>query len=224
MGGHYHEKRRLMSDQPVFDHLFRQQLHQLIQWRRDVRRFRRDPVSPELLQQLLEVVTLAPSVGLSEPWRFVLVEDMQRRDAVKSSFLEANAEALAGYCGDRARLYAALKLEGLAEAPVHLAVFCDEQTDQGHGLGRQTMPEMLTYSVVAAIQLLWLSARSQGIGVGWVSILKPQQIKKALEIPETWRLVAYLCLGYPQEETCEPDLATAGWEQRRGIDHVVIRR
>lgn len=213
-----------MGDQPVFDHLFRQQLHQLIQWRRDVRRFRRDPVSPELLQQLLEVVTLAPSVGLSEPWRLVLVEDVARREAVKTSFLEANAEALAGYCGDRARLYAALKLEGLAEAPVHLAVFCDEQTEQGYGLGRHTMPEMLAYSVVAAIQLLWLSARSQGVGVGWVSILKPQQIKKALEIPDTWRLVAYLCLGYPQEETCEPDLATAGWEQRRGINHIVIRR
>lgn len=213
-----------MNGQPVFDQLFRQQLHQLIQWRRDVRRFRRDPINPELLHQLLEVVTLAPSVGLSEPWRLVLVEDGERRDAVRRSFREANAEALAGYCGDRARLYATLKLEGLAEAPVHLAVFCDEQTNQGHGLGRQTMPEMLTYSVVAAIQLLWLSARSQGIGLGWVSIVKPEQITKALDVPETWKLVAYLCLGYPQEEKCEPELATAGWEQRKGIDHLVIRR
>lgn len=167
---------------------------------------------------------MAPSVGLGKPWRFALVEDVQRRHAVKSSFPEANAEALAGYCGDRARLYAALKLEGLAEAPVHLAVFCDEQTDQGHGLGRHTMPERLTYSVVAAIQLLWLSAQSQGVGVGWASILKPQQIKEALEIPDPWRSVASLWLGYPQEEQCEPDLATAGWEQRREIDHIMIRR
>ena len=217
-------KDSLRSEKPVFDNFFREQLHELFRWRRDVRRFRRDPVRPEVLQQLLEVATLAPSVGLSEPWRFVVVDDGQRREAVRRSFLEANAEALSGYHGDRARLYATLKLEGLAEAPVHLAIFCDEQTDQGHGLGRQTMPEMLTYSVVAAIQLLWLSARAQGIGIGWVSILKPGQVKQALEIPEMWTLIAYLCLGYPEQEKSEPELAAAGWEQRRGIDYIVILR
>jgi 5,6-dimethylbenzimidazole synthase len=170
------------------------------------------------------VVTFAPSVGLSEPWRFVVVDAPERREAVRASFMEANADVLAGYWGERAQLYATLKLEGLADAPVQLAVFCDEQTDQGHGLGRHTMPEMLAYSVVAAIQLLWLSARAQGLGLGWVSILKPGQITQALQIPEAWRLVAYLCLGYPEEEHCEPALARAGWEYRRGLDHNVIQR
>lgn len=208
----------------VFDDLFRQQLQELFRWRRDVRRFKRDPVNSEVLDDLLRIVTFAPSVGLSEPWRFVFVDAPDRRKVVQSNFIEANAEALAGYYGERAHLYASLKLEGLAQAPVHLAVFCDEQTDQGHGLGRQTMPEMLAYSVVAAIQLLWLFARAQGLGMGWISILNPLQVKKALEIGETWRLIAYLCLGYPEDEHTEPELAMAGWEKRKGVEHVVIRR
>ena len=212
------------SETPTFDNLFRHQLHELFRWRRDVRRFKRDLVSPEVLNEVLRVVALAPSVGLSEPWRFVVVDSPHRREAVQASFTEANAEALVGYWGERRRLYAGLKLAGLAEAPVQLGVFCDEQTDQGNGLGCQTMPEMLAYSVVAAIQLFWLSARAHGLGVGWVSIIKPWQITKALEVPETWKLVAYLCLGYPEKETCEPELASAGWEQRRDMDHIVIRR
>ena len=153
-----------------------------------------------------------------------MVAAPHRREAVRASFTEANGEALAGYWGERRRLYTGLKLAGLAEATVHLGVFCDEQTDQGNGLGCQTMPEMLAYSVVAAVQLFWLSARAHGLGVGWVSIIKPWQITKALEVPEAWKLVAYLRLGYQEEETCEPELASAGWEQRRGMDHIVIRR
>ncbi|HUN45554.1 MAG TPA: 5,6-dimethylbenzimidazole synthase, partial [Stellaceae bacterium] len=153
---------------PEFDAAFRDKLQELLAWRRDVRRFRRDPLPDGLLERLVHVAMLAPSVGLSQPWRFVLVEDPGRRAAVRGNFERANAEALAAHEGEEARLYASLKLAGLEEAPVQLAVFADRGTPQGRGLGRRTMPEMIEYSVVAAIHTLWLAARADGIGLGWV--------------------------------------------------------
>ena len=213
-----------MSGAPEFDTAFREKLRDLFLWRRDVRQFRRDPIPDEVLDELLTTATLAPSVGLSEPWRFVLVEDVHRRAVIRSSFLKVNADALAGYCGERARLYSSLKLEGLDQAPLHLAVFCDEHTSQGHGLGQRTMPETLSYSVVASIQTLWLAARANGIGLGWVSILDPLEVKKTLEVQDWWSLVAYLCLGYPEAESPQPKLAEVGWEDRRKMAEFVIRR
>jgi 5,6-dimethylbenzimidazole synthase len=137
---------------PVFDAAFRAKLTELMVWRRDVRRFiPHKPVSPDLVAELLETAALAPSVGNSQPWRFVLVEDADRRAKVIANFQRANKDALADYSGEKARLYAGLKLAGLKEAPVHLAVFADEGTGQGHGLGRRTMPEMLDYSAVMAV-------------------------------------------------------------------------
>jgi len=213
-----------MASSPEFDTAFRERLRELFLWRRDVRQFRQDPIPDEVLNELLTTATLAPSVGLSEPWRFVLVEDVQRRAVVRNSFLKVNADALAGYRGDRARHYASLKLEGLDQAPLHLAVFCDEHTPQGYGLGQRTMPETLSYSVVASIQTLWLAARAHGIGVGWVSILDPLEVKKTLEVQDWWSLVAYLCLGYPEAESQQPKLAEVGWEYRRTMAEFVIRR
>lgn len=209
---------------PRFDPVFCEQLYELFRWRRDVRRFRPEAIPAELVTDLLSAAILAPSVGLSEPWRFVLVEAPQARRQVRQSFLTANQEALSGYDGERARLYASLKLEGLDQAPVQLAVYCDAQTTQGSGLGQRTMPETITYSVVASIQLLWLAARAHGIGVGWVSILDPVHVTAALEVPASWHLVAYLCLGYPAEESRQPKLAEAGWEQRRPVSAFVFRR
>ena len=155
---------------PVFDAAFRAEFRQLVLWRRDVRRFRTDPVARERIDALLEVASHAPSVGLSQPWRFVHVESAERRRAVVESFTQANEEALAGYAGEKHAIYAGLKLAGLKEAPIHLAVFSDDGTHTGSGLGQQTMPETLHYSVVAAIQTLWLAARADGIGMGWASI------------------------------------------------------
>ncbi|MGF1609781.1 MAG: 5,6-dimethylbenzimidazole synthase [Kiloniellales bacterium] len=200
---------------PRFDTAFREQLEALFRWRRDVRRFRRDPLPDGLLDRLIELACLAPSVGYSQPWRFVVVEDPARRRAVRASFEACNRAALESYHGERARLYASLKLAGLDEAPVQLAVFCDEATECGQGLGRATMPETLRYSVVTAVHGLWLAARAWGVGVGWVSILEPEAVRACLDAPESWRLVAYLCLGYPQEEHEDPELARHGWEQRR---------
>ncbi len=209
---------------PGFDGAFRERLVDLLRWRRDVRRFRSDPIDPGLIDRLIALACLAPSVGLSQPWRFVKVEAAERRAAIRENYLSCNQAALADYQGERARLYARLKLAGLEEAPVHLAVFCDEAAATGHGLGRKTMPEALRYSVVTAVHTLWLTARAWDIGVGWVSILDPDAAARSLEVPEAWSLVAYLCIGYPQEEHLDPELERHRWESRLELDGLVLQR
>ncbi len=209
---------------PEFDDAFRARLVELLTWRRDVRRFRADALPAGLLEHLLEIAALAPSVGLSQPWRFVLVADAHRRAQVRENFQRANAQALAAYEGAEAQSYARLKLAGLDEAPVHLAVFADAGTQQGRGLGRRTMPEMIEYSAVTAIHTLWLAARAHGVGLGWVSILDPAAIARSLDVPDSWSLVGYLCLGYPLEADDTPALERAGWERRRAAESFLLRR
>lgn len=212
------------SAPPSFDETFRSQLLDLMRWRRDVRRFRAEPLPDGLLEKLVAAACLAPSVGLSQPWRFVVVESPERRRAVIEDFTRCNREALQSYSGDRAATYAGLKLAGLQEAPCHLAVFADEATETGHGLGRRTMPEMLRYSAVAAVCNFWLMARAEGVGVGWVSILDPARIGEALEAPASWTLIGYFCVGYPERESDRPELEAEGWELRRPWDANLIRR
>lgn len=213
-----------MTDMPVFDAAFRARLHDLLVWRRDVRRFRRDALPDGTLERLIDAAGLAPSVGLSQPSRFVIVTDPARRRAIRENFAASNAAALAEHEGERAALYARLKLAGLDEAPGHLAVFADRATVQGHGLGRRTMPETIEYSTVAAIHTMWLVARADGIGLGWVSILDPARIAATLDVPADWLFVAYLCIGYPAAEDHTPALARAGWETRRsGADATLYR-
>jgi 5,6-dimethylbenzimidazole synthase len=214
----------LTAGPPAFDQDFRDRFHALLGWRRDVRRFLDTSLDRALVETLLAEAHMAPSVGNSQPWRFVLVEEETRREAVRASFRKANADALAAYHGERASLYAQLKLEGLSVAPVQLAVFCDEATRQGEGLGRRSMPEMLAYSCVCAVNTLWLSARVRGIGLGWVSILDPAEVTRLLDVPSDWRLVAYLCLGHPQEEHADPELERTGWEARHGLGERIFRR
>jgi 5,6-dimethylbenzimidazole synthase len=209
---------------PQFDAAFKARFADLVRWRRDVRRFRGDPVDPRLVEKLLALASHAPSVGLSQPWRFVLVETAERRASIRDNFAKANEAALNGYAGERQACYARLKLEGLSQAPVHLAVCADETTAQGHGLGRQTMPETIRYSVVAAIQTFWLAARAEGLGVGWVSILDPDATRASLDLPPDWAFVAYLCLGWPEEEHDDPELERHGWEQRGSEASVTLLR
>ncbi|UFX49095.1 5,6-dimethylbenzimidazole synthase [Bradyrhizobium sp. 41S5] len=207
-----------------FDDAFRRQLHELFVWRRDVRRFRPEPLPDGTMERLIEIACLSPSVGLSQPWRFVIVDDAARRRAVIEDFKSCNTDALRSYSGERAAKYAALKLSGLEEAPGHLAVFA-EKTDQiGSGLGRATMPETTEYSVVAAICSMWLAARAEGIGLGWVSIFNPGRVHEILEIPDTWKFIGYLCIGYPQAEFDRPELEQAKWESRRSPGEFTIRR
>ena len=207
-----------------FDDAFRTRLRDLLIWRRDVRRFRSEPLPPGALERLIDLACLAPSVGLSQPWRFVIVDDPGRRRAVLENFQAANSDALKSYAGNLAARYAELKLAGLQEAPGQLAIFADPSTDTGHGLGRRTMPEMAEYSVVAAIGTMWLAARAEDIGMGWVSILTPADINTLLDVPAAWRLIGYFCLGYPQADDVSPELERAGWEQRQATDTFVLRR
>ena len=210
-------------DGPVFDDAFRAQLLELFRWRRDVRRFRSEPVPASLLDRLLDVAGLAPSVGLSEPWRLVTVDDPARRAAVRASFEACNAQALAAQTlVAQAAAYVRLKLAGLDEAPCHFAVFADPDPGQGRGLGRGTMPETTAYSAVMAVHTLWLAARALGLGLGWVSILDPATVAAALDVPSGWTFVGYFCLGYPQAEHEAPELERLGWEHRRPA--AVIRR
>ncbi len=209
---------------PEFDASFREQLETLFIWRRDVRHFRTDPVAGDTIEGLISQACLSPSVGNSQPWRFVLVEDPVCRGEIRDNFLNENAAALGDYRDERATAYAKLKLAGLDDAPVHLAVFADTGTGRGHGLGRRTMPEMLEYSAVAAVNTLWLSARAAGIGVGWVSILDPQAASETLEAPEAWRLIAYLCIGYPAAAHRDPALQRAGWQARGHLKDFLFRR
>jgi 5,6-dimethylbenzimidazole synthase len=209
---------------PEFGSGFRAELRELFIWRRDVRHFQSTPIPEGLLSRLLDLACLAPSVGLSEPWRFVIVEDAGRRAAIRACFEACNSDALRAQNEDRAGLYARLKLAGLDDAPCHLAVFADRRTSQGHGLGRHTMPEMIEYSTVTAIQTLWLAARAEGIGLGWVSILDPNRVAAILDAPLERKLIGYLCLGYPGGEDDIPILERAGWEQRRRSQAVVFRR
>jgi 5,6-dimethylbenzimidazole synthase len=209
---------------PLFDSGFCDRLGELFAWRRDVRRFKTDPLPQSLIESLVRIAARAPSVGNSQPWRFVSVESATARQAVIESFFACNAAALQSYEGERAALYASLKLAGLQEAPAQLAVFCDRATEAGLGLGRKTMPQTLDYSVVAAVHTFWLAARAQGIGVGWVSILDSEDVWRVLNVPPSWTLIAYLCVGFPEEEHLDPELERHQWQARLAENEKLHRR
>ncbi|MBS7541282.1 5,6-dimethylbenzimidazole synthase [Ancylobacter lacus] len=207
-----------------FDDAFGAELDRLFRWRRDVRHFQATSLPENMVAELVATASRAPSVGYSQPWRFVRVADAARRARIHAIFSACNAEALAAQPAERAALYARLKLSGLAEAPEHLAVFVDGEAPTGGGLGRATMPETLAFSAVLAIHTLWLAAAARGVGLGWVSILDPVAVAQALEVPAGWRLVAYLCLGYPVEPAETPELERCGWESRIAPSDLMLQR
>ncbi len=209
------EKVKDVSFEPFFENLI-----ELFKARRDIRSFDSKAIPQTILTKLIESACLAPSVGLSEPWRFAFVKSTEKRLAVAKEFESQNLIAAEDYAPYAKKEYLRLKLAGLREAPVHLAIFCDDATQQGRGLGRKTMPESLEYSVVAAIQNFWLAARCLGIGVGWVSIIDPDVIHKILDTNSEWRLIAYLCVGYPSQWSDVPELERLGWESRSSLDNI----
>jgi 5,6-dimethylbenzimidazole synthase len=188
-------------------------LRDILSWRRDVRHFKTDPVDPDVMAQIEASVDLAPSVGNSRPWRFVRVQSDEARAKIIASFEAANADASEAYASEAKNAYLALKLSGMREAPVHLAVYTARDPKAGRGLGRQTMPQMLQYSTVTAIYSLWVTARAHNVGVGWVSILNPKEVDAALDVPSDWMLSAYLCLGYPAFNSETPELVETGWQE-----------
>jgi 5,6-dimethylbenzimidazole synthase len=212
----------VMSKDLAFNEADRAAVYRAIGTRRDVRRgFTNRPLPDELLQRLLAAAHCAPSVGLMQPTRFIVIRDLAIRKAVHNIFCAANQNAAATYTGERGDQYAALKLEGILEAPQNLCVLSDTQSERGHRLGRHTMPETAAYSTVCAVQNLWLAARAEGVGVGWVSILDPIQLRQLLRIPEHLLPVAYLCLGYVDQFAPAPELESAGWEKRISIRSAV---
>jgi len=206
---------------PCFDEAFRTNLESLIAWRRDVRRFSDRPIPDALIDRLLDVAQLSPSVGNSQPWRWVRVESADTRRAIRANFADANQSAQRIQPDERAGLYASLKLEGIDRAPLQYAVYCDRATEQGFGLGVQTMPEMLEYSTVAMITTFWLAARAAGLGVGWVSILDPGRIDALLCVPSSWKFIAYLCVGWPEEDHLDPELERHAWQERTSLGRQV---
>lgn len=195
------------------DQSHRDALQDVLEWRRDVRHFKTDPIADDRLAHLRAAMELAPSVGNARPWRVMQVQSPDKRSAVIADFEAANIKAAAKYSGTKRDAYMKLKLAGLHDAPVHLAVFTDHTPAEGHGLGRQTMPEMLDYSTVAAIHTLWLAARADNIGMGWVSIVNPANIAGILDAPDTWSLTAYLCLGIAETQDDTPLLHRKDWQE-----------
>jgi 5,6-dimethylbenzimidazole synthase len=195
-------------------------LQDVILHRRDVRgnRFLDRPLEPEKVDRLLTAALHAPSVGFSQPWEFVLVTDRGIRRQIKDSFDAVNAVAQVDF-GERGEEYRRLKLEGILEAPLNIAVFY--RPSQGPVLGQTSMGEAGLYSVVCAVQNMWLMARALNIGMGWVSILDPGQVGRILQAPDTHRLVAYLCVGYTDGFYSRPELELLQWDKRRERDSVV---
>jgi 5,6-dimethylbenzimidazole synthase len=192
--------------------------------RRDVRRFRPAPVPPEVLRRVLEMAHLAPSVGFMQPWSFILISSEQVRVRVKALFEETNARELARVEGpERQQLYARLKLEGILEAPLNIAVTCDSRRDAPFVLGRGPMPQTDLFSTCLAVQNLWLAARAENVGVGWVSILDGPAAERLLGLPCGVQLVAYLCVGYPIEFRPIPMLEEVGWKRRQPLGELVFQ-
>lgn len=211
-----------MTSTSAFSEIENRAVYRAIRERRDVRRgFLPEHMPDELLYRILEAAHNAPSVGLMQPWRFIVVRSLDVRRAIHKIFLDTNRQALQTYSGDQQQIYESLKLEGILEAPQNLCVVCDSESSQGHRLGRQTMPETAVYSAVCAVQNLWLAARAEGIGVGWVSILDAELLRTTLKIPAYITPVAYLCLGYVKGFAAEPDLERSGWEKRTPLKSVL---
>jgi 5,6-dimethylbenzimidazole synthase len=200
---------------PQFDPVFQKALASLVEWRRDVRHFTRERLAEQDVTELLALAQQAPSVGNSQPWRFVRILSDQLRETLAQHVDDEAVRAGANLASpDRRAAYAALKLHGLREASDIIAVFSDEATDAGSGLGTATMPETRAYSVVLAIHTLWLLARARGIALGWVSIVQPGYVATLLDVPDGWRLIAVLCLGRPAEASDTPELDRLGWQDR----------
>jgi nicotinate-nucleotide--dimethylbenzimidazole phosphoribosyltransferase len=191
--------------------------------RRDIRNYRPDPLPDEVLWRILRAAHHAPSVGMMQPWDFVLIASPARKRLFYDHFCTVNERAASVYEGDRAAHYRSLKLQGILDAPLNLLVTCDRRRGGPHVLGRYTMRHMDEYSTCLAVQNLWLAARAEGVGVGWMSLLEPEFIAGELGLPDGVVPVAYLTLGYPVEIPPRPMLAATGWAERRPLsEHIFL--
>ncbi len=211
-----------MSASEAFSDAERAGLYRAIRERRDVRsQFLPDPVPPDVLARLLQAAHHAPSVGFMQPWDFIAIDSVEVRRQVHAIFERENRKALDNYAGEQAALYKRLKLEGILESPLNLCITCDRSRGGPHVLGRNSIMDMDLFSVCLAVQNLWLAARAEGIGVGWVSILDQQQLAATLRLPDHVYPVAYLCIGYVSEFLARPELEARGWRSRLPLEQLV---
>lgn len=202
----------------------REAVYKTIFCRRDVRSdFKPNAIPEEVLMRVLTAAHHAPSVGFSQPWDFVLVTDPEIKSAIKRDFEAANAFSAEQFSKDKQSQYKSFKLEGIMEAPMGICVTCDRERNGPTVIGRTVKPEMDLYSTVCAVQNLWLAARAENLGVGWVSILNDDALRETLRIPERKAIVAYLCIGYVDKFKSKPELETAGWLPRSSLDSVIHR-
>jgi 5,6-dimethylbenzimidazole synthase len=192
----------------------RRGLYEAIFRRRDVRTFLPDPVPPDVLARILIAAHHAPSVGFTQPWDFVIVRDPERRRRVKEIFEQEREKNAAQFEGARRSKFLALKLEGIVEAPLNLIVTCTPERFGPAVLGRVSIREVESYSTCLAVENLWLAARAEGLGVGWVSILRNEALAQIFAIPKSVIPIAYLCVGYVREFPARPLLQSAGWQDR----------
>jgi len=210
------------SDSGVFSEAEREAIYRVMRARRDVREFRPDPVPFEVIERILEMAHYAPSVGFMQPWNFILITSLEIRRQIKELFEMRNKQEAALIAdAQRRQLYEQLKLEGILEAPLNLAVTCDHRRDGPFVLGRGPMPQTDLYSTCLAIENIWLAARAEGVGVGWVSILDQQAVESILQLPAGVELVAYLCVGYPVEFRARPMLEEVGWKERMPLEDLI---
>jgi 5,6-dimethylbenzimidazole synthase len=212
------------SEKDTFSEAERQAIYRVMRARRDVREFRPDPIPFEVLRRILEMAHYAPSVGFMQPWNFILITSLDVRRQIKQLFEARNAQEVTQIeDAQRKHLYGQLKLEGILEAPVNLAVTCDHRRDSPFVLGRGPMPQTDLYSTCLAIENIWLAARAEGVGVGWVSIFEQQAVENLLQLPPGVELVAYLCVGYPREFRDRPLLEEVGWKERLPLEELIYR-
>jgi 5,6-dimethylbenzimidazole synthase len=190
--------------------------------RRDVRsHFTSRSIKDDVLSRILNAAHHAPSVGFSQPWNFILIKDITTKKKIKDSFEEEKNRSSKLVEEPKRTKYISFKLEGILESPINLCVTYDPSKFGPFVIGRSSIPEAGLYSVCCAIQNLWLAARTEGVGLGWVSILSNDTLKEVLELPEHVVPIAYLCLGYVDDFAQKPDLETAGWLPRLDLKDVV---
>lgn len=206
-----------------FDPAAQDAVYRAIFTRRDVRsHFLSDPIEDQALARLLLAAHHAPSVGYMQPWNFIVIRDPARREQVRDLFLEARQTEGEHMADDRQELYRSLKLEGICESPLNLVITCDRSRAKNSPLGRWHNPEMDLFSTVCAVQNFWLAARAEGVGVGWVSILDGDALKRLLGIPAHVVPVAYLCVGHVSEFASKPDLEANGWGKRLPLTDLIM--
>lgn len=222
-GGEAMPNTSTLAQAAPFSKLERDAVYKAIYSRRDVRdQFLSADLSDEVLFRLLNAAHHAPSVGFMQPWNFIVIREQKERERIWRAFCDANDEAAAMFSGARRTTYRSLKLEGIRKAPVNICVTCDRTRGGEVVLGRTHNANMDLYSTVCAIQNLWLAARSEGIGLGWVSIFRDADLKDILEIPDHIEIVGYLCLGYVDELYERPELEVKGWNRRMQLEDLIF--